>query len=64
MQLSKEWNFYLLSQKDDLFIVDEKTSYRKNVSDIIPFKTWGREAISYLCTYVFYKEEKLSKSVY
>lgn len=41
-----------------------KQVIEKNVSDIIPFKTWGREAISYLCTYVFYKEEKLSKSVY
>lgn len=36
-----ELDFYLLPPKDDLSVVDEKTSHRKNVCGISPFKKEG-----------------------
>lgn len=36
-----ELDFYVLPPKDDLSVVDEKTSHRKNVCGISPFKKEG-----------------------
>lgn len=44
-----ELDFYVLPPKDDLSVVDEKTSHRKNVCGISPFKKRGGLSPIYAC---------------